>query len=121
MPPSLIRWASAPRTSDLLHSLGPLPEPGRNVTREPMPELTCQHDDLASVMALMCDEVCQDMRDVQRQVAPYVGFRRRHVASRSEAELEERFDPPAAPLKSGKQFMPRYLVAVDRGGDRNPV
>jgi hypothetical protein len=30
---------------------------------------------------------------------------------------------PEAPrsLKSGKQFMPRDLAAVDRGGDRDPV
>ncbi len=113
--------ALAPRTSHLPHSRSPLPKPGGNVTRESMTELTRQHDDLASVMALMCDEVCQDMRDIQRQVAPYVGLRRRHIASRSDAQLEERFDPPATPLESGKQFMPRDLAAVDRGGDRDPV
>jgi hypothetical protein len=86
-----------------------------------MTELTRQHHDLASVMALMCDEICEDMRDVQRQVAPYIALRRRHTASCSDAELEERFDPLATPLESGKQFMTRYLAAVDGGGDRDSV
>ena len=69
----------------------------------------------------MCDEIGEDMRDVQRQVAPYVGLRWRDLASCSDAELEERFDALATPLESGKQFMTRYLAAVDRGGDRDPV
>jgi len=33
-----------------------MPKPGRNVTREPVTELTRQDDDLASVVALMRDE-----------------------------------------------------------------
>jgi hypothetical protein len=86
-----------------------------------MTELARQHDDLASVMPLVCDEVGEDMRDVQRQVAPDVGLRRRQMTSRSDAELEERFDPAAAPLESQKQFMPRDLAAIDRGGGRDPV
>jgi hypothetical protein len=83
--------------------------------------LTRKHDDLAPVMPLVCDEVGEDMRDVQRQVAPGVGLRRRQMTSRSDAELEERFDAPATPLESRKQFMPRDLAAVDRSGDRDPV
>ena len=111
----------APRGPSFLHSLVPLPEPAGNVVRESMAELTGEHDDLASVMALMCDEVRQDVRDVQRQVAPDVGLRWRHMASCSDAELEQRFNPFTAPLEGGKQFMPRDLAAVDRCGDRDPV
>ena len=86
-----------------------------------MPELTRQHHDLASVVALMRDEVCQDMGDVQRQVAPDVGFRRRHVASCLNAEREERLDPPATAVQGGKQLASRNRAAIDRDGDRDPV
>ena len=86
-----------------------------------MAELAGEHDHLASVMALMCDEVRQDVRDVQRQIAPDVGLRWRHLASCSDAELEQRFNPFTAPIESGNQFMPRDLAAVDRCGDRDPV
>ncbi len=43
------------------------------------------------------------------------------MASCSQAELEERFDPSAAPPESGKQFTTRYRAAVDREGAREPV
>jgi hypothetical protein len=107
--------------SHLLRSPRPLPQPVGNVTRESMTELTRQHHDLTSVMGLVCDEICQDVWDVQRQVAPDVALRRRHVAARSDTELEEVFDPPVAPLKSGKQFTPGYGAAVHRVGDRDPM
>jgi hypothetical protein len=86
-----------------------------------MTELPGQHHDLAPVVALMRDEVCQDMRDVQRQVTPDVAFRRRHMAPRSHTEGEECFDPLAAPLKGGKQFRSRDLAAIDRGGKGDSV
>lgn len=86
-----------------------------------MTELPRHEDDLAAVMAFVSDEVGQDMRDVEREVAPHVGLRRRYVASRRDAELEERFDPPATPLERGQQFTPRDRAAVHRSGDRDPV
>ena len=86
-----------------------------------MTELTRQHDDLASVVALMGNEIGQDMRDVQRQVAPDVSLRRRDMAARGEAEFKKRFDPPAAPFEGRQQFTPRNPPAVDSGGGRNSV
>src|SRR5436190_22753523 len=86
-----------------------------------MTELTRQHDDLASMMGLMCDEICQNVRDVERQVAPHVGFRWRHATSGGDAELEERFNAFTTPLERRHQFLPRYFVAIDRAGNRDSV
>src|SRR6266566_138435 len=61
------------------------------------------------------------MWDVQRQVAPHVGLRRRHTASGGYTELEERFDPCATTPKRGKQFTTRYLAPVDSCRDGDPV
>src|SRR5687767_9215009 len=73
--------ASSARTTRFLRSLVPLPQPRGHVVRQSMTQLTRQHHDLTSMVALVRDEVGQDMRDVQRQVAPDVALRRRHVAS----------------------------------------
>ena len=55
-----------------------------------MPELTRQHNDLASVMALVRDEIGEDVRDVERQVPPDVRLRRRHTSTCLDAQPEER-------------------------------
>jgi hypothetical protein len=108
-------------SSCFLHSLIPLPKPGGDVTRQPMAELTRQHDNLSPVMALVRDEIRQDMRHIQRQVAPNVGLRRRHMASGGEPELKECFDASAAPIQSRKQFATRHLAAVNRSRDGDAV
>ena len=81
--------------------------------------MTGQHDDLASMMALVCDEIRRDMRDIQRQVAPHVGLRRRYMAALSHAEFEQRFYSPAAPVECGEQMTPLDFTAVyrSRNGD----
>src|SRR5204863_1617688 len=86
-----------------------------------MTELTGQHHDLTAVVALVRDEIGENMRHVERQIAPHVRFGRWDAASSSESELEERFDPPAAPAKRDKQLATRRLTAVDVGGNGNPV
>jgi hypothetical protein len=53
----LVYQASAARFWCHLHSLVPLPKSSGDVTRQPMAELTRQHDDLTPVMALVRDEV----------------------------------------------------------------
>jgi hypothetical protein len=82
-----------------------------------MTELTRQHHDLAPMVTLVRGEVREDMSHVQRQVAPDVTLRGRDVASGRQTELEQRFDPVAAPLQRGKQCPSRDLTAIDRGGD----
>src|SRR5438105_9130066 len=86
-----------------------------------MTKLTRQHHDLAPVMALMRDEICQNMGNVQRQVAPHIGLRRRHMASCSDTEPEERFDSCATALKRSKQFTTGYLAPVDSSRDGDSV
>ena len=110
-----------PSEPHLLHPLRPLPEPRGNITRQSMTELTCHHDDLAPVMTFMCDEVRQDVRNVQRQVAPDVCLRRRQIAACSDANLEECLDTPATPIESGQQFTPRNRAAIHGGGDLDLV
>ena len=112
--------SSAPRTLRLRHSFVPLPESAGNLDRQTMTELAGKHYDLPAMMAFMRDEVGQDMRNVQRQVAPDVGLRRRHMASIREAELEERFNPPAAPFEGGHQCSARDLAPIDRAGMVRP-
>src|SRR5262245_5533677 len=89
----------AARLLCFLHSLGPLPKSSGDITRKLMAELTRQHDDLTSMVALVRDEVREDMRHVQRQVAPDVGFRRRHMTSGGKAERKESFDTSAASIQ----------------------
>jgi hypothetical protein len=67
-----------------------------------MTELTRQHHDLAPMVTLVGNEVREDVRHVQRQVAPDVTLRGRDVAPGRQAELEQRFDPVAAPLQRGE-------------------
>jgi hypothetical protein len=43
------------------------------------------------------------------------------MASRSDPQLEERFDAPAAVFESGKQLTWGYISAVNRSRDREPV
>ena len=64
-----------------------------------MTHLTREHHDLTAVMRLVRNEVGEDMRNVERQIAPDVGLRRRHLAPSRDPELEQRFDPFAAPLE----------------------
>ena len=78
-----------------------------------MAELTREHHDLPSMMALVGDEVGQDMRNVKRQVAPDVRFGRRHMASRFQAEREKIFDRAAASFESGEQLMAIDGAAID--------
>jgi len=92
-------------------------------------------------MRLVRDEVRQDVPDVQGQVAPYVGLRRRHATPPLATQGQEGGDPPAAPLERGAQLPrsdgpvihprrgddpmlmaqrpdPRAPRVVDMGGDR---
>ena len=86
-----------------------------------MTELTRQHDNLSPVMSLVRDEIRENMRDIQRQVAPHVRFGPGDMASCSEAECEERLDPLTALAQCAKQLTARCLAAIDRGGNGNPV
>src|SRR4029453_19183363 len=97
------------------------PEPAGDVDGEAMTELARQHDDLAAMMSLVRDEVGEDMRHVQRQVAPDIAPRRRHVASIDEAELEERCDSLAASFESRQQFAACDRSSIDRGGSCDAV
>jgi hypothetical protein len=67
-----------------------------------MTKLARQHHDLASVVTLVGDEVREDVRHVERQVAPDVTLRGRDAASGRQTEFEQRFDPAAAPLQRGE-------------------
>ena len=100
---------------------GPLPQPAGNIIRKPMAQLTRQHDDLAPVVTLVCDEIGQDVRDVEREVAPDVCLRWRHMASGGKAQVEKFFNPAAAPVESGKQRSARDVAPVDRCRHRDAV
>lgn len=86
-----------------------------------MTELPRQHHDLAPVVTLVRDEVRQHMRDVERQVAPYITLRRRHTASRGDAQLKERFDARATPPESREQLTAPHLAEIDQDGNRQPM
>ena len=98
-----------------------MPEPIRDITREPMAELSRQHDDLAAMMRFMGDEVGENLWDVEGQVAPYVALRRRELPAGSDAELEERSNAATAPLEGGQQFPAAHRAAVDEHGDGNAM
>jgi hypothetical protein len=68
-----------------------------------MPELSSDQDDLPAMMRFMGHEVRQDVADIERQVAPGVRWRRRHLALCLEAHCEECLDALAAPLERREQ------------------
>src|SRR5215218_7004460 len=61
------------------------------------------------------------MTDIERQVAPCVGRRRRHLALRLEAEREDGFDAVATPLEGGEQRPPIHSTQIDERWNRDPV
>lgn len=65
-----------------------------------MTELTCHHQDLSAMMRFVRDEIREDVRNVERQVAPHVSLGWRDASSRIESEYEKRFDPFAASSES---------------------
>lgn len=62
-----------------------------------MTKLAGDQDDLSPVVALMGDEIGEDMPDVERQVAPDIRLRSRNLATRGDPEFEQLEDTPAAP------------------------
>ena len=86
-----------------------------------MAKLARQHDDLTPVVALVRHEIGQHVADVQRQVAPHVRLRRRHLAASRDAELEKRLDAVTAPPERGQQLSAPDPSPVYQSGYWNPV
>src|SRR3954467_9278503 len=70
----------------------PLPEAPNHAGREAVAELARRHHDLPPVMSFVGDEIGRHVLGVGRGIAPRVGFRRRHVATVTVAQLQERRD-----------------------------
>jgi hypothetical protein len=83
--------------------------------------LTSNHDDLATMMPFMRDEVGQHMPDVEGQVAPDIPLRRRNLAPRRKTQLEQRFDPFAAPVQRCNELPACDTTVIDASRRGNPV
>ena len=86
-----------------------------------MPELTSEQDDLPAVMRFVRHEVRQDVTDIEREVAPDVGWRRRHLGIRLESEREERLDAVGAPREGREQLAPPYATPIDEPWHPDPM
>src|SRR5437588_6408492 len=53
------------------------------------------------------------MPNIQRQVTPYIGLRRRDPSACRYPQLEKRLDTPATSLQSQEQTPTRHLPAID--------
>lgn len=117
--------ASTGQASAGAHSLSlacrPLPQPVRYRCGQTLPELPSGHDDLPPMMRFMGHEVRQDVTDIERQVPPDVGWRRRHLALGLEPEREDRLDAFATPPERREQLTPPYTTQIDERRDLNPM
>ncbi len=59
---------------------GPLPQAVRHAGRKAMAELARREYDLPPVVALMGDEIGEDVPHIERQVTPRIGRRWRNLA-----------------------------------------
>ena len=70
-----MQWLGAAQMSAALEGL-PLPEAAPGSLREGNPELPGKQDQLPAMVALMRNEIRQDMPDIEGEIAPYIGGRR---------------------------------------------
>jgi len=99
----------------------PLPEAPRHADREAVAELARRHHDLAPVMSFVGDEIGQHVLDVEREITPRVGFRRRHVATVTVAQLQERRDAATALLQGCYEVSRRNGPLVHSHRESDPV
>ena len=86
-----------------------------------MAELASNHNDLAAMVALVRDEIGEHMPNVERQVAPYIGLRRRDLSACRNPKLEKLLDTATTPLQRYQQTPTRDLAPVDSSGNGDPV
>src|SRR2546426_684916 len=91
----------------------PLPQPVGRRAWQPLARLARHHDDLTTVVSLVCHEVGEHMADVKREVAPHVALRGRDPALGSQAELEQRFHPDATPFQCRSELPRRDPTVID--------
>jgi len=83
--------------------------------------LAGDHHDLATVMRFVRHEICQHVPDVEREIPPYVRFRRWDVAICREAQVKESFDAGAAPFQRGHELAGRHAVVIHAGRSGDAV
>src|SRR5262249_6290929 len=76
----------------------PLPELAGFLTRQALARLPGDRENLAAVMALVRNEVREDVTHIQRQVAPHVPLGRRDLALGLEPQFQDGLDAVAAAL-----------------------
>lgn len=86
-----------------------------------MAELASHEDDLAAVVALMGDKVGKDVCNIEWQVAPHVGPRRRKSASAVTAKVQKAEDAPTAATKGRQELPPRSCMAFHFLRNLDPV
>ena len=79
------------------------------------------HHNLTTVMRFVGYEIGQHVRDVKREIPPYVVIRRRHGAICRESKLEERLDAGAAPFQRRHERPGRDAVVIHPSGSGDAV
>src|SRR5207245_8515584 len=95
---ALVRWQ---RTLDtrFLRTLRPLPETGRDLDRQTIPQLARKHDDLASMMAFVRHEIRKHVPNIEGKIAPRIRSTGRDRAAVMTHKSEEDDHPPADPVE----------------------
>src|SRR5438093_12102202 len=104
----MVRWRGFYVRASEFH---PLPDPSRDGSREPVPELPRHHDQLSPMMRLVRGEVGEEVRQVCREVLPR---RPRHAAATGDAQFDEGNHARAAARQRPHQLFRADPTRVDR-------
>ncbi len=86
-----------------------------------MAQLSGEHDDLTTMMTFVCDEICQDMADVEGKIAPGVRSGSGDRAAVVKTELQQTNDAAATAIECCDQLLRLDLVAIDDWRRRDVV
>lgn len=73
------------------------------------------------MMRLVGDKVGEHVANIEREVAPHVGFRRRHLTTRVETKHKQRFDAATTAFESRKELLTCHAGEVDERWRRDSM
>src|SRR3989442_223628 len=107
--------------SRFLRTLRPLPETGRDLGRQTIPQLARKHDDLAPMMAFVRNEIRKDVSNIERKIAPGIRRAGRDGAAVITPQRQEADHPPAAPVERVYELLRADATPIDRFRHFDPV
>jgi hypothetical protein len=83
--------------------------------------LARKHDDLASMMTFVCNEVRKDVPNIERKIAPRIGSARGDRAAVLTTQLQEADHSSAAPVQREYELLWANAAPIDRFRHFDPM